>query len=113
MQHRELISTHRPGRSAPDGARRQFNPACLFGIRSSLNAPTDALDLAEYLHEDLGQTLCAVKFQLEYLAQNELPGVALGSSIAALQDAIRQVSSLAEEIRPAPAHRSSLLASVG
>jgi signal transduction histidine kinase len=60
-------------------------------------------DLAEYLHEDLAQTLCAVKFHLELFSQSESHGGELASSIGALQGAIRQLSALAVENRPAPA----------
>ena len=75
-----------------DGIVRAIPPAEVAG--------RCAPGLQHNLHEDLAQTLCAIKFYLEGLSQNELPGAHIASSIAALQSAIRQLSSLAVRADP-------------
>jgi signal transduction histidine kinase len=91
---------------------RKFNGAVPAAIRSGSGARHNpaALKLAEYLHEDLAQSLCAVKYHLESLPQNQLQRGALAPSIVALQDAIRQVRALAAEMQPAPDRTSALAA---
>jgi hypothetical protein len=94
---------------------REFNGAAPVDFRSGSGARHNpaAFKLAEYLHEDLAQSLCAVKYHLESLPQNQLERGALVPSIVALQDAIRQVRALAAQMRPAPdgAGRSARCAS--
>ncbi len=111
MQSCDIISRHRSNGSTPDACRKS-NFERPRGSGSPIGARTIALSFAEYLHEDLAQMLVAIKLNLERLAQNNLDGASLTPSIAALQGVIRHVSSLAEEIRPALAHRSGLRASV-
>ena len=109
MQICDLRSPHRSSGSAPDAALSEVNPARPPGAQLPISARTDASDFGVYLHEELAQTLCAVKLQLERLAQNELCGASLAPSIAVLRGAIRQVRSLAEEVRPAHPPRESAL----
>lgn len=109
MQICDLSSSHRSSGPAPDAALSEFSPDRPRGARLLTNARTDASGFAVYLHEELAQTLCAVKLQLERLAQNELHDASLASSIALLQGAIRHVCSLAEEVRPAHPPRGSTL----
>jgi hypothetical protein len=72
--------------------------------KSACNAGSE---LAQYLQEDLAQTLCAVKFELEGLSHTALQGAELATSIAALHGTIRQLLSLAAEIRRTPAADSA------
>ena len=70
-------------------------------------ANASASTLREYLHEDIAQTLCAVKVRLEGLAQRESRDANLKTSIAALQEAIRQLSVLAADVPPMPGSGSA------
>lgn len=62
--------------------------------------------LADELHEDVAQTLSAVKFQVERAAQvaeqqsAEEHAKSLASIVSAVQDAIRKVSTMAMDLRP-------------
>ena len=62
--------------------------------------------LAEELHEDVAQTLSAIKFQVEHAVQvatqqsAEENAKSLASIVAAVQDAIRKVSAMAMDLRP-------------
>jgi hypothetical protein len=99
MQICKLIAPQESARAVAITAFSGFDSKHDPSARLLQNAPAGALDLAEYLHEDLAQTLCAVKIRLEGLAPSQLRAAHIASSVAALQDAIRQLSSLAAEIR--------------
>jgi hypothetical protein len=89
---------------APSAARTRFIPDRRLGVRLPESVRADALGFAGHLIEDVAQALCALKFQLEGPGQNQLQRANRASSIAALQRAIRQLSSIAEEMRPARAN---------
>ena len=95
-----LVSPYRSAEPAAYAAHTKSSRKRPIGARLQKSARACAPDLMQNLHEDLAQTLCAIKFYLEGLSQNELPGAHIASSIAALQSAIRQLSSLAVRADP-------------
>ncbi len=100
MQLVEHIALPKLNRAVTHGVPMQLGSERTFETALPKIEHARALHLAAYLHEDLAQTLCAVKVRLEGLAQDELRDAHLALSIGALQSAICQLSSIAAELAP-------------
>lgn len=74
MQICDFVSPHRSAGRAPGAARAKFTSKHVLSARLPKRARANAADLAEYVDEDLAQTLCAEKVRLELLAELNSPG---------------------------------------